>query len=418
MTHLLGRHPARRLGLTALVGLALLAAATAAVSSSAGTAVVTTSGASSASQCAGPPPTTLPNDPNGVVHKLTGAARAALGGYVGTVYKSPWANFKSKKSGHWVIGMANNEGNTHAVQLLDGYKQVKKANPKLISKIISTYANPPNDVPTEIQQMRSLIQKHVDILLSTLASPTALNGVIDEAAKAGIPVISVEGQSTDKKAINITVNAPLNGYFGAKGLLDQMGDSGNVLIVDGIPGLSADDQQITVLKSVFAKCPGVNVVGTIIAGFDPGQAKTKTIQFLATHPDKIDGVWQIFNMANGVIGAFQQSGRPVPPVAGIADEGSLAYWRDNKSSYKGTAVGLPVTSIGSMVMQLALGVLEGRGVKVTDTPFTSVPITAANLSQWVDPSWTTESVGSPNGPSTALPIKTLLDGYFTRPGPK
>ena len=66
-----------------------------------------------------------------------------------------------------------------------------------------------------------------------------------------------------------------------------------MLIVDGIPGLSVDDQQITVLKSVFAKCPGVNIVGSIIAGFDPGQAKTKTIQFLATHPDKVDGVWQI-----------------------------------------------------------------------------------------------------------------------------
>jgi ribose transport system substrate-binding protein len=417
MRHLLGQHPARRLGFTALVGLAVLAAATAAVSSSAGTAAVTASGASSVSQCAPPAPSALPKDPNGVVHKLTGLARAAFGGYPVPVYKSPLLNFKSKKSGHWVVGMSNNEGNQHAVQLLDGFKQVQKAHPTLISKIISVTATPPNDVPTQIQQMRSLIQRHVDIILATLSSPTALNAVIDEAWKVGIPVISVESESSNKRAVNVEPNIPLLGYLGAKLMVDQMGDKGNVLVVDGLGGISGDKQNLDAALAVFKACPDIKIVGTFLAGFDPGQAKTKTIQFLATHPDPVDGVFQVFNMAQGIISAFEQSGRPVPPVAATgADEGSLAYWRDHKSTYKGSGVGLPITSVGAMVMEVGLGILEGRGIKLTAAPFSPVAITAANLSQWVKADWTTESVGSALGPATALPVKALLAQYFTRPG--
>ena len=56
----------------------------------------------------------MPKDPDGVAATLTGAAKAAMGGYPGTVYKSPWANFKPKHGPPWVIGMSNNEGNLNA----------------------------------------------------------------------------------------------------------------------------------------------------------------------------------------------------------------------------------------------------------------------------------------------------------------
>ena len=46
--------------------------------------------------CIPPAPTTMPKDPDGVVAGLTGAAKAGMGGYPGTVYKSPWVTFKSQ----------------------------------------------------------------------------------------------------------------------------------------------------------------------------------------------------------------------------------------------------------------------------------------------------------------------------------
>ena len=117
--------------------------------------------------------------------------------------------------------MSNNEGNLNAQDVLKGLQAEAKLNPGLVKKIITTTPATPNDVTTQIQQMRSLVQQHVDFIISTLGSPTALNGVIDQAAKANIPVISLLGQSTDKHAVNLQPNPIQLGYYGAKGLLTR-----------------------------------------------------------------------------------------------------------------------------------------------------------------------------------------------------
>ena len=71
---------------------------------------------------------------------------------------------------------------------------------------------------------------------------------------ANIPVISLLGQSTDKHAVNLQPNPIQLGYFGAKGLVSAMGGKGNVLIVDGIPGLSIDTGILEGGKAVLKAC--------------------------------------------------------------------------------------------------------------------------------------------------------------------
>ena len=116
-------------------------------------------------------------------------------------------------------------------------KQAAKANPGKVSSIVSTTPSTPNDVPTQIQQMRSLLQQHVDFIYSTLGSPTALNAVIEQAAKQNVPVISILGQATDKHAVNLQPNPIQLGYYGAAGLIRAIGSGGgNVLVVAGDPG--------------------------------------------------------------------------------------------------------------------------------------------------------------------------------------
>ncbi len=59
--------------------------------------------------------------------------------------------------------------------------------------------------------------------------------------------------------------------------------------------------------------------------------------------------------------------------------------------------------------------LEGRGVRVTDVPFIAPRITSANLSQWVKPSWTTQTNAIADKPN-AIPITQLIDAYFAKKG--
>ena len=338
-----------------------------------------------------------------------------MGGYPGTVYKSPWSTFKPKHGPPWKIGMSNNEGNLNAVDVGIGLKQQAAANPGKVSGIVTTTPPTPNDVATQIQQMRSLVQQHVDFIISTLGSPTALNAVIDQAAAQGIPVISLLGQSTDKNAVNLQPNPIQLGYFGAKGLVTAMGGKGNVLIVDGIPGLSIDTGILQGAKPVFKAC-GINVVGTVVGKFDPTIAKTQVLTFLASHPGTVNGVFQVSDMAPGVFSAFKQLGKSVPPVDDIgAPAASLAYWRDNqKNGYKGSGVAIPAIKDGTYSMAAALAMLEGRGVKITDIPYSPPVIDDANLNQWVQMNWTTSTNALSDGPASAIPINELLDTYFNK----
>lgn len=399
------------LGLTLVLGGALAACGS---SSSSTSAAASTASAGKTPSCVPAVPSSLPNDPDGVAATLTGAAKAAMGGYPGTVYASPWANFKPKAGPPWVIGLSNNEGNLNAQDVLKGLQEEAALNPGLVKKIITTTPPTPNDVPTQIQQMRSLIQQGVNLIVSTLGSPTALNAVINQAAAADIPVISLLGQSTDKNAVNLQPNPIQLGYYGAKGLLTSMGTAkGNVLIVDGIPGLSIDTDILKGAQQVFKAC-GVHVVGQVTGDFDPTTAKTQVLTFLSAHPGTINGVFQVSDMAPGIFSAFQQVGRTVPPVDDIgAPAASLVYWQDHeKSGYQGSGVAIPAIKDGTYSMAVALAMLEGDGVKITDVPYAPPVITTANLSQWIEPGWTASTNALGDGPPSAVPITALLKTYF------
>jgi ribose transport system substrate-binding protein len=395
-------------------GFFVAATATVVLSFAASSASSSTTVSSSSASCIPGRPTAIPP----VAGRLPALAQSALGGYPGPVFKSPWIKFKPKRKPPWTIGMSNNQGNLNAQYLLAGMNQVAAKNHKLIKKIVSVTPANPNDVATQIQQMRSLLQQGVDMIFSTLGSPTALNGVINEAAKKGVPVISIEGQSTSKYAVNLQQNPIQFGYDGAAGLVNAMGGKGNLLVVDAIPGLSINTNILAGAQRVFDAC-GLNIVGHVTGFFDPATAKSAVLTFLAAHPgDKIDGVFQVADMASGVISAFQQSGRSVPPVAdqgGTA--GSLAYWRDNASKgYQGTGVAIPAQKIGAYTADVGLAMLQGRGLKVTDVPFVAPRITSSNLRKWVLPSWTTSTNALANGPADAIPITKLVNAYFVRHG--
>jgi ribose transport system substrate-binding protein len=329
------------------------------------------------------------------------------------VYKSPWAHFKPSHGPPWKIGMSNNEGNLNAVDVGKGLKEEAALNPGLVSGIVTTTPPTPNDVATQIQQMRSLVQQHVDLIISTLGSPTALNAVIDQAAKANIPVISLLGQSTDKNAVNLQPNPIQLGYYGAKGLLTAMGKGdGSVLSVDGIPGLSIDTDILKGAKAVFDACK-TNIVGSVVGKFDSTIAKTQVLTFLSAHPATIDGVFQVSDMAPGIFSAFQQVGRPVPPVDDIgAPAASLVYWKQHESNYKGSGVAIPAIKDGTYSMAAALAMLQGHGVKITDIPYAPPVIDSANLSQWIEPGWTASTNALGDGPPCSVQITPLLKTYF------
>jgi ribose transport system substrate-binding protein len=125
-------------------------------------------------------------------------------------------------------------------------------------------------------------------------------------------------------------------------------------------------------------------------------------------------VFQVADMAPGIFSAFAQVGRTVPPVDDIgAPAASLVYWQQHESSgYRGSGVAIPAIKDGTYSMAVALAMLEGDGVKITDVPFAPPVISTANLSQWIEPGWTLSTNALGDGPPSAVPITALLNTYF------
>jgi ribose transport system substrate-binding protein len=376
-------------------------------------------GVVAAGACGGPIPKKAPLDPQHVIAKEGQVLKAAYNGYPVPVHPSPWANFKPNHGPPWVVGWAWNELNAYATGNRKGIDKSFKIYKKLglVSSYVPTYTNVANGATQQAQQIRTMVQKKVDIIISALTSPTAVNGAIAAAAKANIPVISESGTSTDPHAVNVQGNPYLLGAQTATALVNIMGKKGNLLVVDGVPGLSIATFSLAAAKDIFKNCPNIKIVGEVVGFFSQSTAKNEVLKFLATHPSQIDGVWQDSSMAQGVISAFQQVGRKVPPVADTsADLASLAYWLHHiNDGYKGTANGDPAQRMAEAVWNVAMRMLEGQGVKYTDIPIIPPIITANNLPQWVPDSWNENVSHTAEGPPGSWAPDVYLNYFFHKP---
>jgi ribose transport system substrate-binding protein len=372
-----------------------------------------------ADACTTDQPGALPADSAALLQKeLPAAAQAGFEGYGSPVVASPFVSFKPPHEKPWVIGYNNSfSGNAWRAaalaQLQASVEKYKKLG--LVKDLVVTDSN--GDTPTQIQQMRSMIQKGVDVIISIPGSPTAMNGVIDEAFQAGIPVITLAAPVTTANAINVDTNGYLIGKTMALGLVQLLGGKGNILTVEGIPGTSGSELIKAGGQAVFKNCPDIKIVADLVGQWSESAAQTAVLQQLSSNPTQIDGVWQQGSMFMGVIKALEQAGRPIVPVTvGNPNQNSLAYWHDNMGKGFKTVGSSNAPAAGmDVVFRTALRVMLGQGLKVSNIVVRPPLITANDLDKWWKPEFTVDSngVGEPP-PGTWMP-DSVLDGYFTNP---
>jgi len=371
--------------------------------------------------CTTSQPGALPADSAALLQKaLPPEAQAGFEGYGSPVVASPYVDFKPPHEKPWVIGYNNSfSGNAWRAAALAELQKDVEAYKKLglVKDLVITDSN--GDTPTQIQQMRSMIQKGVDVIISIPGSPTAMNGVIDEAYRAGIPVITLAAPVTTPNAINEDTNGYLIGKTMALGLAQLLDGKGNILTVEGIPGTSGSQLIQAGGQAVFKNCPDIKVVADLVGQWSESAAQTAVLQQLSTNPTKIDGVWQQGSMFMGVVKALQQAGRPMVPVTvGNPNQNSLAYWHDNASKGFKTVGSSNAPAAGmNLAFRVAMRVMMGQGLKVSNVVVRPPLITADTLDQWWKPEFTQDSTGVGEPPAGTWMPDSVLDGYFTHPAP-
>lgn len=362
-------------------------------------------------------PFMAPSDPDHVLGDLGASARAAYNHYL-PVHASPYLQFKAKHGPPWVIGYSDSfSGNYWRADALATLRADVAAYKKagLVSKLIYTDSNLKNDV--QIQQMRSMIEQRVDLLLAIPNSATAFDGTIAEAYKAGIPVVTLDSPVTSRNAINVDNNNYLSDAKVTQGVVKILGGAGDVAVMDGLAGAPGSVLAHQGTYDVLHTCPGIKIVGDIEGDWNEATSKSQMLRFLATHPQRLDAVITQGSMALGVIQALQGSGRAIVPIGdGNPDKASLAAFRQYIPTKYAASVN-PPGAVMDAAFRVGIHVLEGQGLKinavVADPPLV---VGSASLQRWARVDWTVTTPGqSPAPPGTSWLDESILSHFFVHP---
>jgi ribose transport system substrate-binding protein len=361
-------------------------------------------------------PTRMPADPEGVLKQFPKSVQEAFNLYPESPMKSAWANWKPPHPGPYTIAILGAEfEDPFAVTYASTLKRLDQES-DLVKEL--KFLNSNLNVQAQIQQIQQATNENVDLMFVSPNSPTTVEKVVEEAGEAGIPVLEPLNVATNPYVIGFDGNSVLKGATAMSELVRILDGEGDIVEMQGIPGVAGSEGPLEGSADVLKNCPDVEIVGKPVGEYSPSTAKTQMLQFLSAHPQPIDGAIQVGGMATGMIQAFQQTGREVPPIADLgASPGALAYWNEHKGDYEGVAIAWPPAAQTEAMWNVAIGLLEGRGLKVNTVLQSPVVINDENLDEWVDPKWTLETplVYAPAPPGVFYQPE-YIEQFFSKPG--
>jgi ribose transport system substrate-binding protein len=359
-------------------------------------------------------------DPDGVLAKLPADVQANYGNWPYTVKATPWHEFEGKPK-PWKLGLVHVPPTSEfSVNVIKQYEEeFEKAKAKgLVEGKLEKYVQQSYDTATPEQMIaaiQQMVRNGVDgIIINPIAGPP-LAPAIDAAGKAGVPVVmSFNVVEESEYAVN---NWSQNNSPAVAGVL-KLVPEGNVLIVRGIPGIPVEQAYQDAALANIKACPGAKVVGTVWGQYSNASAKAEVSKWLAANPDvDVDVVVQNGIMMAGIIQAFEQAGRPVPPISGGGCQGGeLSWWLERVDTYKSVATCINGNQSTWSGFRILTRILDGRGLKTRDISVPIPIVTNENLATFATPGQSLNWPGEPKGELDAWASNEYLDQFFEKPG--
>jgi ribose transport system substrate-binding protein len=239
------------------------------------------------------------------------------------------------------IALANSYiGNSWRIEMENQWKAALQMEP-FASQVEGTIYNANNNLRDQSQEMANLVSLQVDAIVIDAASPTALNGIIDQAAAHGILVIAFDNTVGTKKALNVNTDQFKFGQLLAEHLAGLLHGKGNVIMGTGVPGTTVDADRNAGAEKVWQKYPGIKVVNKFTTMWDSSVAQKNAAAILPSLP-KIDGIWAQGG-TDGILKAFQGAGKPLPPTCGESENGFRKFLAGMPGypKVKGLSIGQP-----------------------------------------------------------------------------
>ncbi|QWW19590.1 substrate-binding domain-containing protein [Schaalia sp. 19OD2882] len=296
----------------------------------------------------------------------------------------------SASEGPWTIGVSNAfVGSEYRTQMIEDIQSVfdEYKQQGLVKELVLENADA--DANGQIQQIRNLINKRVDVIIVDPNSATALSAVFEEAVGQGIKVYAIDQAVESTKVTNIGIDQKELGKASAEWFAEQVGEGAEIAVVSGTTGNPATEARWAGAKEVF-DAKKIKVVATADGGWDQATGQTVATQLLATYPN-IKGIWTYDGMAQGVLRAVQAAGKDNSfVVAGEARVGFMRMWSELKDKgFKSVGVVNP-PGTGGTALHFAIAQLQGKTVdpaKITDGHTIVLPLQPLLTNDTFDAEW-------------------------------
>jgi len=277
------------------------------------------------------------------------------------------------------IGISyQNLQNEFIINIQDAVRaEAKKLNVNLIE------SDGQGNAENQISQVQDFLAQNVDAIILNPYDREGSAPAVNLAVKAHKPIVVVNAivSNLDKANAYVGSEDAEAGRIEAQRIADVLNGKGNVVIIHGPNGHSAEVQRSEGIRDVLAKYPNIKVIAEQTANWDRTQALNLMQNWLASG-QKIDAVIaQNDEMALGALKAIEETGKQ----GQIAVIGIDAIPDALKAVSEGKMVGTVFQDAkgqGSLAVELAVDLAQGKSVKHDNyIPFQLV--TTTNVSQFV-----------------------------------
>lgn len=183
---------------------------------------------------------------------------------------------------------------------------------KLGVELVSLNAGGYDQIQKQVQQIENLVQKKVDVMLVGATNAPGVKNAVENAIKAGIPVIGISSlpEPKDKLLTAIGADHYTMGVLQAQCLAKEMGGKGEVAIMAGPPGVSWAVERVKGFKDTLAKeSPEIKIVAEKATATGRAEGLKLMEDWLQANPN-IGGVYSaVDDLGAGAVDALKSANK-------------------------------------------------------------------------------------------------------------
>jgi len=225
-----------------------------------------------------------------------------------------------------------------------------------------------------------LIAKQVNVIILNPQDADGSAQVLDLAAKAKIPVIEVNTETTRTDYVSYVGSDDVKaGEIMGNFVNDKLGGKGKIAILEGEMGQSAQIKRYEGLKNTILKSSGIECVATLSASWSRDKAMATTEDWLGKYSDLAAVICENDDMAMGALQAAESQNKKIVIIGTDAIPDALKAVKEGRLS--GTVL-QDANGQATTAVDVAVKVAAGEKVDSRyDVPFQL--ITSENVDQFL-----------------------------------